>query len=263
MRAGLCGAAHCIRAYQTASGRLALIGMTTQPQQTTYDESVRAERLLDAQAKAAELFAEIEARSLIAPGRGERAVSDEIRDLAGELFGVHRYWHKRIIRSGPNTLQPYRENPPDRVIEADDIVFADFGPLFEDWEADFGRTFVLGDDPVKNRLRADLAVIFAAGRAYFEARPEITGEQLYAHVVQLARDAGWEFGGAHSGHLVGEFPHEKIEGAEIESYIAPGSSHAMRRHDRLGRRCHWILEIHLVDRERRIGGFYEELLDLG
>jgi Xaa-Pro dipeptidase len=26
---------------------------------------------------------------------------------------------------------------------------------------------------------------------------------------------------------------------------------------------HWILEIHLVDRALGIGGFYEELLDLG
>ena len=125
--------------------------MTTDADRTTYDEATRVERLLDAQAKAAELFAEIETRALIAPGKGERAVSDEIRDLADKLFGVRRFWHKRIIRSGPNTLHPYRENPPDRVIEADDIVFADFGPLFEDWEADFGRTFVLGEDPVKHR----------------------------------------------------------------------------------------------------------------
>ena len=237
--------------------------MTTDADRTTYDEATRVERLLDAQAKAAELFAEIETRALIAPGKGERAVSDEIRDLADELFGVRRFWHKRIIRSGPNTLHPYRENPPDRVIEADDIVFADFGPLFEDWEADFGRTFVLGEDSVKHRLRADLPTIFAAGRAHFEANPEITGEQLYAHVVQLTQDAGWEFGGRHCGHLVGEFPHEKISGDDIEWYITPGSTQPMRRFDRTGRRAHWILEIHLVDRERRIGGFHEELLDLG
>ena len=237
--------------------------MTTDADRPTYDEATRVERLLDAQAKAAELFAEVEARALIAPGKSERAVSDEVRDLAGELLGVRRYWHKRVIRSGPNTLHPYRDNPPDRVIEPDDIVFADFGPLFEEWEADFGRTFVLGDDPVKHRLRADLPAIFAAGRAHFEATPEITGEQLYAYVVRLAQDAGWEFGGPHSGHLVGEFPHEKVDGDDIESYIAPGSDHSMRRLDRAGQRCHWILEIHLVDRERRIGGFHEELLDLG
>jgi hypothetical protein len=34
----------------------------------------------------------------------------------------------------------YRENLSDRVIEADDLVFCDVGPLAEAWEADFGRT---------------------------------------------------------------------------------------------------------------------------
>src|SRR6202012_4169451 len=65
------------------------------------------------------------------------------------------------------------------------------------------------------------------------------------------------------GHLVGEFPHEKIDGADIESYIAPGNTTPMRRQDKAGRQCHWILEIHLTDPERRFGGFYEQLLDLG
>jgi Xaa-Pro aminopeptidase len=228
-----------------------------------YDEPTRVARLMDAEAKAVELFAEVEARGLIAPGRAERDVSDAVRDLAGELFGVKRYWHKRIVRSGPNTLQPYRQNPPDRLIDADDIVFCDFGPLFEEWEADFGRTFVLGDDPVKRRLRDDLPVIFDAGRRYFEANPLITGEELFAEVVRLAEQAGWEYGGPHAGHLVGEFPHEKINGDEVEFYITTGSDQPMRRDDRSGRLCHWILEIHLVDRERGFGGFYEQLLDLG
>jgi hypothetical protein len=46
------------------------------------DEDVRVARLLDAQAKAAELFADVETRGLIAPGIGERRASDAIRDLA-------------------------------------------------------------------------------------------------------------------------------------------------------------------------------------
>jgi Xaa-Pro aminopeptidase len=227
------------------------------------DEATRAARLLEAQAKAAELFAAIEDRSLVAAGEGERAVSDRIRDLANEMFGKTRHWHKRVVRSGPNTLLPYRENPPDRVIGADDIVFADFGPLFEEWEADFGRTFVLGDDPVKHRLRDDLPRIFAAGRRTFEAAPDITGKQLYAEVERLAADAGWTLGGWHAGHLVGEFPHETIDGADVESYVAPGNDTPLRRTDRAGRRCHWILEIHLVDHEHGFGGFHEQLLDLG
>jgi Xaa-Pro aminopeptidase len=227
------------------------------------DEATRVARLLEAQGKAAELFAAIEDRGLVAAGEGERAVSDRIRDLANEMFGKTRHWHKRVVRSGPNTLLPYRENPPDRVIGADDIVFADFGPLFEEWEADFGRTFVLGDDPVKHRLRDDLPRIFAAGRRAFEAAPDITGKQLYAEVERLAADAGWTLGGWHAGHLVGEFPHETIDGFDVESYVAPGNDTPLRRTDRAGRRCHWILEIHLVDQDHGFGGFHEQLLDLG
>ncbi|KOV67521.1 M24 family metallopeptidase [Streptomyces sp. MMG1121] len=226
------------------------------------DETTRAERLLDAQAKAALLFAEIEKRGLVAPGEGERAVSDRIRDLANELFGTTRHWHKRIVRAGPHTLVPYKENPPDRVISADDIAFADFGPIFEEYEADFGRTFVLGDDPVKHRLRDDLPEVFQAGKRFFRSDPEITGAALHAEVARLAAEAGWELGGWHAGHLVGEFPHERIDGADVESYITPANGTSLRRTDKAGRRCHWILEIHLVDRERGFGGFYEELLTL-
>jgi Xaa-Pro aminopeptidase len=141
------------------------------------DEDVRSARLLDAQARAAELFAAIEPRGIIAPGVLETEASDAIRDLAADTFGVDRHWHKRIVRTGPNTLKPYKHNPPDRAIAADDIVFLDFGPIFEQWEADFGRTYVLGDDPVKLRLRDALPVMFRAGRRFFAAHQDVTGER--------------------------------------------------------------------------------------
>lgn len=230
---------------------------------TSTDEDTRAALLLDAQAKAEQLFTAVEARGIIAPGVGERDASDAIRDLAADMFGVQRFWHKRIVRAGPNTLHPYRENPPDRLLADDDIAFCDFGPIFEQWEADFGRTYVLGDDPVKHRLAEALPAVWSAGRQYFRDHQEITGAELFARVVVLAEEAGWEFGGEIAGHLVGEFPHEKIAGDEIGSYIAPGSDAPMRRDDRAGHRCHWILEVHLVDRGREIGGFHEQLLDIG
>jgi Xaa-Pro aminopeptidase len=226
------------------------------------DELVRQSQLLDAQALAVELFDVVVDRKIIVPGVLESVAGDAIRDLAADMFGVSRYWHKRIVRSGPNTLLPYRENPPDLVIGDDDIVFCDFGPIFVDWEADLGRTFVLGGDPVKHRLRDDLPRVFEAGRAFYDAHPDVTGEQLFGHVMELTAAAGWEYGGEMAGHLLGEFPHEKIAGDKISSYIAPGNTGPMRRLDQTGRACHWILEIHLVDRERQIGGFYEELLDL-
>jgi Xaa-Pro aminopeptidase len=226
-------------------------------------EERRVVNLIEAQSKAEKLFDEVGARGVIAAGVTEVEASDAIRDMAAEMFGVSQHWHKRIVRAGPNTLEVFQSDPPDRILEDDDIAFCDFGPVFEAWEADFGRTFVIGDDPHKLRLRDALPVVFAAGRAFFQSEPGITGEQLYAHIRQLAADHNWSFGGQIAGHLVGEFPHENIDGEGIKSLIAPGNTTTMRRTDRVGQLCHWILEVHLVDRERQIGGFYEQLLDIG
>jgi hypothetical protein len=42
--------------------------------------------------------------------------------------------------------------------------------------------------------------------------------------------------------------------------IRPGNSRRMRDPDANGNERHWILEIHLVDKTRSFGGFYERLL---
>ena len=226
------------------------------------DEHSRATALVDAERKAEQLFAEVVDRGLVVPGKGERDLSDEIRDVANELFDVRRFWHKRIVRSGVNTVEPYSSNPPDLTLAEDDIVFFDFGPLFDEWEADFGRTYVLGDDPLKHRLTADLGRIWDLGQQFYSGHPRITGSQLYAHVLGLIGDSGWGHGATHAGHLVGEFPHEKINGDDIDCYITHGSDDPMRRPDRAGHACHWILEVHLIEPEGRFGGFFEQLLDL-
>ncbi len=220
------------------------------------------ERLLDAQEKAAQLFDEIDRRAMIRPGVGEQQLSGDIHDLAAEMFGVTRHWHRRIVRAGENTLQPFQEHPPDRVIADDDIVFLDLGPIFEEWEADFGRTFVLSDDPDKKALRDALPRVWQAGRDYFNTHPDVTGAELFDLVVGVTHAEGFKFASSIAGHLVGEFPHKKIAGPGVEWYIMPGSDKPMRRTDPSGRLCHWILEIHLVNRARGFGGFYEQLLDL-
>jgi Xaa-Pro aminopeptidase len=230
--------------------------------EATIPEAARAAGLLEAQARAAALFRAVEAAGVIAPGVRDSEATAAVIDLAAREFGVERHWHKRIVRSGPNTLQPYQENPPDRTMTDDDIVYADFGPVFDDWEGDFGRTWVIGADPEKLRLRDDLAVVFEAGKRYFASHPDITAAELYAEVVRLSTERGWEYGNFHCGHLVGEFPHENFAGEKIESTIMPANTKPMRRTDPSGRVGHWILEVHLVDRALAIGGFYEELLSL-
>jgi Xaa-Pro dipeptidase len=224
------------------------------------DCEARASELREAQSKAKGLFSEVERRGLIRPGITESGLNDEIYALAQEMYGITTYWHKRIVRAGRNTLLPYAENPPDLTIGTDDILFLDLGPVFEKWEADFGRTFVLGSDPLKHKLRDDVARAFADGKRYFNENQDITGCELYSYAKLLAEESGWDFGGSIAGHLIGEFPHEKIAGDKVTLYVHPESDLRMRSLDEKGERRHWILEIHFVNQERQIGGFYEELL---
>ena len=112
--------------------------------------------LITAEHKAAQLFAEIERRGYFEPGITEKDLNDRVFDLADEMFGIRKYWHKRIVRAGKNTLLPYRENPENLTLRDDEIIFLDFGPVFDEWEADFGRTYVIGNNPDKLRLKQDV-----------------------------------------------------------------------------------------------------------
>ena len=223
-------------------------------------EEQRASELLEAQTRAEALFHEVEARRLIRPGITEKGLNADIYALAQELYGITTYWHKRIVRAGKNTLLPYADNPPDHTIGEDDILFLDLGPVFEQWEADFGRTFVLGSDPLKLKMCQDIKSAFADGKQFFNDHPGITSREFFHYVESLAAKYNWEFGGPIAGHLIGQFPHERIADDKVTLYVHPKSDLPMRSLDEEGRQRHWILEIHFVDREREIGGFYEELL---
>jgi len=121
------------------------------------EDSDRLAALITAERRADALFAAIEAEGLIAPGRTERMVDEGIYALAERSFGVTKHWHRRIVRAGPNALCISSEHPPVRKIAEDDCVFLDLGPVFGEWEADVGRTYVFGADPAKLRLPGDLS----------------------------------------------------------------------------------------------------------
>ncbi|MGZ5927038.1 MAG: M24 family metallopeptidase [Rhizomicrobium sp.] len=223
-------------------------------------ETERRAALEAAEARALKLFAAIEAAGLIAPGRNESEIEIDIRDLAARDFGVEKHWHRRIVRSGPNSVTIAGDNPAVRTIDADDIVYVDLGPVFEGWEADIGKSYVLGSDPGKKALVAELPRQFERLQACFRANPGITGAALYDFAVQSAKAAGWKFGGKIAGHIVSEFAHAQIPGSKELNRIAPSNTAPMSAPDGNGNPRHWIGEIHLVDRDGAFGGFYERLL---
>jgi Xaa-Pro aminopeptidase len=197
---------------------------------------------------------------MIQAGKLESELTSEIHALAQSKFGVRRHWHKRIARAGANTLLTYGDEAPDRRIAADDVVYLDFGPVFDEWEADFGRTYALGPDPRKRQLVGDICTAFQQGKDFYRRTPNLTAGQLYDFVAGLAAPAGWEFGAITAGHLIGHFPHEREPTDTTRFSIRHGNGQSLREPDANGRPRHWILEIHFVDRVRKIGGFFEELL---
>ncbi len=216
---------------------------------------------MEAERKADQLFAQIEEQHLVKPGKTEKQLNDEVFALAKEMFGIEKYWHKRIVRAGKNTLLPYEHTPPNLTLQEDDILFFDFGPILDDWEADVGKTYVVGNNPKKIKLKQDVETAWHQGKAYYQThRDTITGAEFYQYIATLAKELGWTYGNEHCGHLVGKFPHEKIQGEKVANYIHPHNHRPMAEPDDNGNPRHWILEIHLVDEELQIGGFFEQLV---
>ena len=209
---------------------------------------------------AVNLFHEIESRNLICSGKDEETLNKEIFNLAKGLFGIEKHWHKRIVRCGTNTLYPYKENPPNKYIQNDDILFFDFGPIIENWEADLGRTYVIGNDPLKLNLKNDVETAWQETKQWFDQQSELKASHLYSFVVEKAKSYGWDFGGEIAGHLIGAFPHEKLEPGSYELYVHPDNHNNMFALDANGQKRNWILEIHFIDKKHQIGGFYEQLL---
>lgn len=217
-------------------------------------------RLVAAEQRGLALLAAIEAAGIIRAGRRELEIERDIQMIAARDFGVTAHWHDRVVRAGINALCVAGEAAPDRLVAEDDIVFLDLGPVFGDWEADVGKSYVVGGDPERHRLVADLETIFETVRARYLSDDAMTGAALYTIAVTEAEARGWRFGGRIAGHVVGKYPHARSPAGRDGGRISPGNPGRMRNPDSRGRSRHWILEVHLVAPDGSFGGFYERLL---
>jgi len=219
------------------------------------------QQLLNAQDVSIQFFKAIEENGLIVPGKTEAQLNEEICDLALKEFGIRRHWHKKIVRSGRNTLSTYQEDPPDRVIEEDDILFIDLGPVVKGYEADIGRTYVLGNDARKLKLKRDVEAAWIEIQAWYRCQTSLRACALFHYAARKAEEYGWEFGGIIAGHIVGKYPHEQpLDPFSLELDIHPDNPNDIFLRDEEGNERHWILELQFVDKESEIGGYFEQLL---
>lgn len=221
---------------------------------------LRLDQLIAAEERALTMLAAIEAAGFVRPGRTEGEVDRDIEALAAREFGVERHWHKRLVRTGPNTLCVFADTPPERTIAESDTVYVDLGPVLEDWEADIGQTYALGEDHARHALVEALPEVFEETRAKANATNNITGAELFAFACAAAEARGYIFGGVIAGHIVGEFPHARWPGEKDHQRISAANITKQADLDAFGRARFWITEVHLVAQDRSFGGFYERLL---
>jgi Xaa-Pro aminopeptidase len=219
------------------------------------------EKLLHAQNTSLHFFKAIEESHLIVAGKSEEQLNFEVCDLALQKFGIEEHWHKIIVSSGKNTLAIYPDNPPIRIIDKDDILFIDLGPIVEGYEADIGRTYVLGNNPQKLQLKNDVEKAWYDIQAWYQKQTTLKASRLFEYAAQKAKALGWEFGGQIAGHIVGKYPHEQpADPQSLELDIHPENHNDIFLRDADGNKRHWILELQFIDRQNEIGGYFEQLL---
>jgi Xaa-Pro aminopeptidase len=219
------------------------------------------QRLQLAEQMAKELFRTIQERGLIIAGKSEKQLSNEIVEIAKNEFGVENHWGKKIVRTGINTLQPYVAEPQDLIIQDNDILFFDFHPVFEGWEADLGRTYVLGNDPLKLKIKKDVETAWHEGNTWYFEQDKLTGATFFDYVIDLAKRYGYEFGNAIAGHIIGKYPHEQPDDPnDLCLDVHPNNHTDILQLDKDGNKRHWMFELHFIDRENNIGAFFEQLL---
>lgn len=217
--------------------------------------------LLHAQKRTLHLFDMIEKTGLIKPGKSEKQLVEQIGELAADGFDIREHWHKKIVRVGRNTTAIFSQDPPDEVIKEKDILFIDLGPIVDGYEADMGRTFVVGHDPAMEKLKQDVETAWYRIQEWVKTKQRLTGAELFHHCVSTAKEFGWTFVGDIAGHIVGKHPHEQpLDPKSLELDIHPDNHHDIFRKDAHGEERHWILELQFIDKARGIGAYFEQLL---
>jgi methionine aminopeptidase len=146
-------------------------------------------------------------------------------------------------------------------LQKDDILFIDYGIIADGWEADYARTYVLGDNPKKIKLKKDVEKAWHETQAWYRKQTKLKASDFFKYIVDKAASYGYTYGGEIAGHIVGAYPHEQpADPKSFDLDIHPDNQNDMFLRDANGNERHWILEMHFVDKENNMAAYMEQLL---
>jgi Xaa-Pro aminopeptidase len=183
---------------------------------------------------------------LIVPGMTEVEAKALLEKLMDES-GLEKRWHPSKMRIGKNTVKSFRDESEPIILSESDLFFVDIGPVFSNHEADYGETFVIGNNPQFIHLRDSTRKVFDLTKNEFHNN-KLSGKDLYAFAENEASKLNLRLNTAMYGHRLGDFPHAVYSRDKlglIEFSPTPNL---------------WILEIHLIDDSIGRGAFFEDLL---
>lgn len=188
-----------------------------------------------------------ESAKLIEVGMSEQDGIDLI-DNKMKDYGVEKKWHPTKFRFGKNTLCSFKEaSDTTLTVQENDIFFFDIGPVFKGHEADFGETFILGDDEQDKHLQKSVKEIFHACKKAWKQN-KLTGKDLYAFADLSANSKNCVLNMKMKGHRLGDFPHHLFHRGNLEDFSKTPSPNL------------WVLEILIANREGTKGAFFEDII---
>lgn len=173
---------------------------------------------------------------------------DQIIDKVLKEMGHEKKWHPNKFRIGENTVKSFRDKSVEGVtLKEDDIFFIDVGPVWDNYEGDYGDTFVIGHNEEFHKIKEACKVVFNKTKEVWQ-KESLSGVKLYNFAQNCAESLGYKLNNRMKGHRIGDFPHHVFyRGGMLETEEVPC--------DNL-----WVLEIHLISNTHKYGSFFEDIL---
>jgi Xaa-Pro aminopeptidase len=182
----------------------------------------------------------------ITPGMNEKEARVLLENFLDDS-GLEKRWHPTKLRMGVNTTCSFRDESVDYVLQENDLFFLDIGPVYYNHEGDYGETFVVGNNPRLKEIADATKIIFYKTQDVWREN-KLSGIELYEFATAEAEKLNLKLNSNMYGHRLGDFPHAVHTRAKLGGLPFAPSPNL------------WVLEIHVIDEELKLGAFFEDVL---